>query len=149
VSINAVTGRPAAVRARAERLKKWWVGFVFYPPAALLLAWLAQSRVLSEAPHPVGVLLRIPSAVFAAWMIYLACAAAFGLVVFGVRRVVARSEQTRDDVLLALLRLARLPLYVLLFLWLASASRWWGLRSTSEPQPEGRPSVETPQPARH
>ena len=149
MSINAVTGLPAAVRARAERLKKWWVGFVFYPPAALLLAWLAQSRVLSQAPGPIGVLLRVPSALFAAWMVYLAVSAVYGLVAFGVRWIVARSEQGRDDVLLALLRLARLPLYVVLFLWLASASHWWGLRPTSEPTLEGRPSVETPLPARH
>ncbi|HKD19618.1 MAG TPA: hypothetical protein VKG23_17325 [Thermoanaerobaculia bacterium] len=125
------------------------MGFVFYPPVALLLAWLAQSGVLSQAPRAIGVLLRIPSALFAIWMIYLAGSAAFRLLVFGVRSIAARSEQGRDDILLALLYLARLPLYLLLFGWLASASHWWGLRPSPEPTPEGRPSVETPLPARH
>jgi len=139
VSINAVAGPPAAVRDRAERLKHWWMGFVFYPPAALLLAWLAQSRVLAQAPGPIGVLLRIPSAVFAAWMVYLGVSAAFRMAAFGVRRAAAKGEQGRDEVLLALLHLARLPLYVVLFLWLASASHWWGLRPAGAPPTEGRP----------
>lgn len=151
MSINAVAGPPAAVRDRAERLKHWWMGFVFYPPAALLLAWLAQSRVLAQAPGPIGVLLRIPSAVFAAWMVYLAVSTAGRLAAFGVRWPAAKSEQGREDVLLALLHLARLPLYVVLFLWLASASHWWGLRPAGEPNIEVLPpAAESPTPpARH
>ena len=145
MSINAVAGPPAAVRARTERLKNWWKGFIFYPPAALLLAWFAQSSVLSQAPRQIGVLLRIPSGVFAIWMIYLSCSTAYRLLVFAVQWVVARSELVRDDFRLALLHLARLPLYVVLFWWLASASSWWGLRPSStlptEPTSKGRPST--------
>ena len=116
------------------------MGFVFLPPAALLLAWLAQSGLLSQAPHAIGVLLRIPSAVFAAWMIVLAGSTGIRLFAFGLRWIGERSALGRDDFRLALLELARLPLYLLLFWWLASASQWWGLRPTSVPINEGRPS---------
>ena len=147
MSINAVAGAPAALRSRTERLKNWWKGFVFYPPAALLLAWFAQSTVLSQAPHPIGVLLRIPSALFAIWMVSLACSTAYHLLVFAARWIAARNELVRDDVRLALLHLARLPLYVVLFWWLATASHWWGLGPSSDLPAEGRsPAAPSPAP---
>ena len=151
MSINAVAGPPAAVRARTERLKNWWKGFVFYPPAALLLAWFAQSSVLSQAPRPIAVLLRIPSAVFAVWMVSLACSAAYRLLLFAAHWIVGKSELAREDFRMALLLLARLPLYVVLFWWLASASSWWGLKRSSVPPMEGRPpAARSPAlPARH
>lgn len=95
---------------------------------ALLLAWFAQSRVLSEAPGALGVLLRIPSGVFALWLGYIAARAAYRLIRFDMGSTVAGREHGRDDFRLALLHLAQLPLFVVLFWWLGSASHWWGLK---------------------